>query len=879
MIESIPGDQIQPSHSANKMKPFFFRISLVATLLHASLLEVNANLIAYEPFDYGPIATGSDANLNPSGGIEGLNGGTGWSGAWDDLTTEDTFGTGNRATGIAGPGDFPDNDRTAPLSFTDGKSNVLPTAGNQVRTSFGEKSVATRQLNGTYGNDGDTIWVSFLAQSASSSSGARWAGFELGDNTGQYFGKPNNSGNWGFASGGTALIDTGTGAGNAVFYVAKLEFVSGLDTLTVWLNPDLDAEPTASAGSSVSISLSSFSEVTLAGRWSTDFDELRIGTTYASVAPSTGETPPPLIAYGANWRFLDTGVAPSPGWQESGFDDSQWGDGPAPLGYGDALSTMVSYGADSSNKHVVTWFRHEFQVVDTSQIGSLRLSVIRDDGAAIYLNGTEVLRDNLPDALLTADTLASSTVFGAGETSPVSVILPGALLTQGTNVIAAQVHQAAVTSSDLRFDLELLPRQQAVTVPAVSLSGGGTLSEEAWQSVPLTITFEPPSDQALSVSLEIGGNALNSDYFTVPNTDLTQVTIPPGTDAVTVQIWAQQNERADGEKTLELSLVPQPFAYTVSGEETLTISFLDSVHQSWVAEFAPGSSLSALVDPAGDADGDGFTGLEERLLGFDPTVANRPGILTPIPPTVTGETWFVRFPWAGNDPMFRYELWMSENLESWEHVRPFSEGEITVNGVRELEVELPRSLTQVPESAWDEAIVGNPLFRSSFLFDETDGTLRLNASGTDIWGTADEAFFIYQSISGNFELTCRVAEMENTWPWAKAGLHLRKSLAADAQNVFLFVSPENGSHLQHRNVAGSSTTLVDGDPSTAAPLWLRLIREDGMVSGYLSDDGSSWTLVGSVEFGGGDCFLGLTSIPNHFRETITAEFDHIELNL
>mgnify|MGYP005847484913 CR=1 FL=1 len=244
-----------------------------------------ASLIVYESFDYSPIATGTDSNPNPSGGIEGLNGGTGWSGAWDDLTTESTFGTGNRATGIAGPGDFPDNDRTAPLSYTDGKGNVLPTSGNQVRTSFGARSVATRQLNATYGNDGDTIWVSFLAQSASSSSGGRWAGFELGDNTGQYFGKPNGSGNWGFANSGSALIDTGTGAGNAVFYVAKLEFVSGLDTITLWLNPDLDVAPIAAAGDSASATLPSFSEVTLAGRWSTDFDELRIGTTYSSVVP------------------------------------------------------------------------------------------------------------------------------------------------------------------------------------------------------------------------------------------------------------------------------------------------------------------------------------------------------------------------------------------------------------------------------------------------------------------------------------------------------------------------------------------------------------------------------------------------------------------
>ncbi len=243
-----------------------------------------ASLLVYEPFAYSAtIDEGTDSNLNPNGGIEGQNGGIGFSGGWDDFASEGTFGTGDRATGIAGPAEFPDNARLAPLSYTDTHGHVLPTSGNQARTSFGSRSVATRQLSGTYGNDGDTIWMSFLAQSAGDSGGSRWAGFELGDNTGQYFGKPNNSGNWGFAQSGAPLIDLGTGADTAVFYLARLDFVTGLDTVTIWLNPDLDSEPLLATGSSATTNLSSFGEVTLAGRWSTDFDELRIGTTFLAV--------------------------------------------------------------------------------------------------------------------------------------------------------------------------------------------------------------------------------------------------------------------------------------------------------------------------------------------------------------------------------------------------------------------------------------------------------------------------------------------------------------------------------------------------------------------------------------------------------------------
>ncbi len=259
----------------------------------ASVTPHSNDLLVHEPFDYSDaIDEGTDSNLNPNGGIEGLSGGIGFGGNWDDFTSEGTFGTGNRATGIAGAGEFPANARTAPLAYTDSRGNELVKAGNQARTSFGSRSVATRQLAATFGVDGDTIWLSFLAQSAGNTGGSRGAGFGLGDNTGQYFGKPNDSENWGFAQSGAPLIDLGVGADTPVFYVARLDFAAGTDTVTVWLNPDLDSEPLLATGTSATTNLAPFDEITLAGRWSTDYDELRIGRTFAAVSPSQPSAAP-----------------------------------------------------------------------------------------------------------------------------------------------------------------------------------------------------------------------------------------------------------------------------------------------------------------------------------------------------------------------------------------------------------------------------------------------------------------------------------------------------------------------------------------------------------------------------------------------------------
>ena len=103
-----------------------------------------------------------------------------------------------------------------------------------------------------------------------------------------------------------------------------------------------------------------------------------------------------FIPSGANWRFLDTGVALASDWRTLGFDDSLWPSGPAQLGYGDGdEATLVGYGPNASTKYITTYFRRVFTVPDPNAVAGLKLELLRDDGAVVYLNGTEVARSNL----------------------------------------------------------------------------------------------------------------------------------------------------------------------------------------------------------------------------------------------------------------------------------------------------------------------------------------------------------------------------------------------------------------------------------------------------------------------------------------------------
>ena len=116
---------------------------------------------------------------------------------------------------------------------------------------------------------------------------------------------------------------------------------------------------------------------------------------------------------------------------------------------------MLGYGGVSTNKYITYYFRRSFSVADPSLFAGLTLRYLRDDGAVIYLNGTEVLRSNMPAGSITAATLAPVAIGGADETTWLQAPAAASLLVTGTNVIAVEIHQQSATSSDISFDLEL----------------------------------------------------------------------------------------------------------------------------------------------------------------------------------------------------------------------------------------------------------------------------------------------------------------------------------------------------------------------------------------------------------------------------------------
>ncbi|MGK0188461.1 MAG: hypothetical protein ACI9R3_004272 [Verrucomicrobiales bacterium] len=164
-----------------------------------------------------------------------------------------------------------------------------------------------------------------------------------------------------------------------------------------------------------------------------------------------------LITPESEWKYNDSGENLGTAWKEVDFDDSAWKSGLAPLGYGDPgdIATEISFGDDSSNKIITQYFRKEFTAESPGQFFSMILRVQRDDGVIIYVNGTQIIADNIPGNA-TFDTEATSSVDGSKERAWIETAKTTAALEAGLNVIAAEVHQSSPTSSDTRFDCQLL---------------------------------------------------------------------------------------------------------------------------------------------------------------------------------------------------------------------------------------------------------------------------------------------------------------------------------------------------------------------------------------------------------------------------------------
>ena len=229
-----------------------------------------------------------------------------------------------------------------------------------------------------------------------------------------------------------------------------------------------------------------------------------------------------IVPPGETWKYLDDGSDQGDAWRAPGFNDTGWAQGPAQLGYGDGdESTLLSFGEDSNDKHITSYFRLRFDVADPAQFAGLEVFLKRDDGAAVYLNGTEIVRDNLSAGATYLD-LAQSASGPPGEDAFFPFSANPSLLVSGVNTLAVEVHQIAAANAGLSFDLELrglVPNPGAKLYPGVNRvvvqaidPGGNELERQL-----IDVWYDDGDTQSISgilatdTTLSAAGRSLRSD--------------------------------------------------------------------------------------------------------------------------------------------------------------------------------------------------------------------------------------------------------------------------------------------------------------------------------------------------------------------------------
>jgi regulation of enolase protein 1 (concanavalin A-like superfamily) len=158
--------------------------------------------------------------------------------------------------------------------------------------------------------------------------------------------------------------------------------------------------------------------------------------------------------------------------------------------------------------------------------------------------------------------------------------------------------------------------------------------------------------------------------------------------------------------------------------------------------------------------------------------------------------------------------------------------------------------------------------------------LTLTAQGCDIWFASDQFSYIFQPVSGDFDVTLKVLSVPATHAWSKVGLMLRAGEGVDAAYAFAFSRYNDGvtrqASFQARTATGSAAVHLNARNGLAFPnpQWVRLKRQGQIVSAFCSDDGVAWNALGAVgTFIPDNALLGIAATSHACATTAAATVD------
>lgn len=163
----------------------------------------------------------------------------------------------------------------------------------------------------------------------------------------------------------------------------------------------------------------------------------------------------------------------------------------------------------------------------------------------------------------------------------------------------------------------------------------------------------------------------------------------------------------------------------------------------------------------------------------------------------------------------------------------------------------------------------------SFNYDATDNAYTIETSAFDLGGSADQVFYIYETISGDFDLQARIASISNHY--AKAGLMVRNSLEPSDSQLSIAIERSTGGLQIHRTEELGNTHYLASSLAMAEGHWVRLEKIANTLRSYGSSDGVNWTLVGSETMAmDSDFYLGIVAVNSETSTRTTIVVDEVK---
>ena len=130
----------------------------------------------------------------------------------------------------------------------------------------------------------------------------------------------------------------------------------------------------------------------------------------------------------------------------------------------------------------------------------------------------------------------------------------------------------------------------------------------------------------------------------------------------------------------------------------------------------------------------------------------------------------------------------------------------------------------------------------------TNGAFAVKGAGLDYGGGNSDSFgFAYLNLAGDGTIIARYASRAIYSGLNKAGITMRESLTEGSKHAFMLCDGTTNNYMIYRSSTGgngtsSGTTNITG----VMPEWLKLNRTGNIFTGYVSSDGTNWTVLNSV---------------------------------